>query len=162
GSMREPDENDSVEPPCSPYAASKSACSTYARMFQSLYGLPVVIARLMMVYGPGQWDVTKVLPYVTVSLLTGQSPELGSGNRELDWVFIDDVIDGLMAVGLSPGKDGDAIDLGSGKLTSVRSIVEEVVTIVGADVPVRFGVRADRILERPRAARVAETQKRIG
>ena len=45
GSMQEPDQADPQSFPCSPYAASKWACSGYARMFYMLYGLPVVIAR---------------------------------------------------------------------------------------------------------------------
>lgn len=162
GSMHEPDEGETANVPCSPYAASKWACSAYAHMFRSLYELPVAIARPMMVYGPGQWDVTKLLPYVILSLLGGRSPSLGSGARELDWVFVDDVVDGLMTIGLSRTANGRSIDLGSGNLTSVRSIVNQVVALIGADVPVSFGARADRLLERPRAARVEETKDLIG
>jgi len=71
GSMHEPDADDSEGIPSSPYAASKWACTAYARMFHRLYQFPVVIARPMMVYGPRQWDVTKLLPYVIKSLLNG-------------------------------------------------------------------------------------------
>jgi len=99
---------------------------------------------------------------VILSLLSGKSPSLGSGTRELDWVFVDDVVDGLMTIGLSTAANGRSIDLGSGNLTSVRSIVNQVVALVGADVPVSFGARADRVLERPRAARVEETKDLIG
>ena len=52
GSMQEPAPDDPNGVLCSPYAASKWAASTYARMFHALYGQPVTIARLMMVYGP--------------------------------------------------------------------------------------------------------------
>ena len=81
GSMQEPDPDHPAPVPCSPYAASKWAASGYARMFHALYHLPVAVARPMMVYGPGQWDLLKVLPYVTVSLLGGTPPVLGSGAR---------------------------------------------------------------------------------
>jgi UDP-glucose 4-epimerase len=160
--MQEPEPGDSAAAPCSPYSASKWACSGYARMFHALYQLRVVIARPMMVYGPGQWDVTKLLPYVTTSLLNGTSPALGSGTRELDWVFIDDVVEGLMTVAISSTIDGETIDLGSGALTSVRALVEQVVALVGADVPVRFGALPDRPFERPRAARTEETRRLTG
>jgi len=162
GSMQEPDDEDPAGVPCSPYAASKWACGSYASMFRALYELPVVIARPMMVYGPGQWDLTKLLPHVVVSLLTGKSPTLSSGNRELDWVFVDDVVDGLLIIGRSPAIHERAIDLGSGDLTSVRAIVDQVIALVAADVPVRFGALADRTLERPRAAHVEETKRLIG
>jgi len=162
GSMQEPDPDHPAPTPCSPYAASKWACSAYARMFHALYQLPVTIARPMMVYGPGQWDLVKVLPYVMVSLFGGTSPALGSGARELDWVFVDDVVDGMLAIGAAPDIDGQTVDLGSGTLTSVRRVVEQAAALIGSDAQVRFGVIPDRPLERPCAARAEETRRLIG
>jgi UDP-glucose 4-epimerase len=161
GSMQEPDPDHPAPTPCSPYAASKWACSAYARMFHALYQLPVAIARPMMVYGPGQWDLVKVLPYVMVSLLGGTSPALGSGGRELDWVFVDDVVDGMLAVAAAE-IDGQTVDLGSGTLTSVRSVVEQAAALIGSEAQVRFGAIPDRPLERPCAARAEETRRLIG
>jgi len=40
--------------PASPYAAAKAASHVYADLFHSLYGVPLVIARIFMAYGPGQ------------------------------------------------------------------------------------------------------------
>jgi nucleoside-diphosphate-sugar epimerase len=160
GSMQEPVEADGTPP--SPYAASKWACGAYARMFHALYQLPVTTARPMMVYGPGQWDVTKLLPFVVLSLLNGQPPSVSSGNRELDWVFVDDVVDGLMIVARADGIDGRTVDLGSGTLTTIRDFIEQLVAVVETDVPVRFGAIPDRPLERPRAARTEETRRLIG
>src|SRR5262249_14492192 len=54
GSLEEPEIGEAV--PCSPYAAAKSAATAYARMFHSLYQLPVAVMRIFMVYGPGQRD----------------------------------------------------------------------------------------------------------
>jgi nucleoside-diphosphate-sugar epimerase len=162
GSMQEPDPDHPAPVPCSPYAASKWACTGYARMFHALYQLPVAIARPMMVYGPGQWDLVKVLPYVTVSLLGGTSPALGSGRRELDWIFVDDVVDGMLAIAETAAADGRVVDLGTGVLTSVRGVVERVAALVDSSARVRFGAVADRPLERPCAARIEETRRLIG
>jgi nucleoside-diphosphate-sugar epimerase len=162
GSMHETDGIAAGNVPCSPYAASKSACGLYARMFHELYGLRIAIARPMMVYGPGQWDVTKLLPYVTTSLLAGQPPRVGSGIRELDWVFVDDVVEGFLAVASAEHVDGLTIDLGSGTLTSVRAIVQRIARLVETDTPIQFGSIPDRTLERPRAANVDDTRRLIG
>ena len=162
GSMLEPDGEDPRSFPGSPYAASKWACVGYGRMFWMLYGLPVVIARPMMVYGPGQWDLTKLLPYVTTSLIAGTAPRVASGTRELDWVFIDDVVDGLLAVAESNNTDGESIDLGSGVLTSTRIVVDHLVRLISPGVTVQFGAISDRRYERPRAARSEETARLIG
>ena len=162
GSMHEPARDDPDPIPVSPYAASKWACTAYARMFHQLYELPVVIARPMMAYGPGQWDRTKLLPYVITSLLNGISPSVSSGTRMLDWVFVDDVVAGMMTLSMTPVTYGRAVDLGSGQLTSIRDIVEEVVGIIGSTTPIAFGTVPDRLFERSRSARSQETQELTG
>lgn len=162
GSMQEPHTGDPLAVPCSPYAASKWACSGYARMFHALYQLPVVITRLFMVYGPLQWDLTKLLPYVIVSLLKGESPKVSSGVRELDWVYVDDVVDALLMLAASDYMDGRTIDVGSGRLTTIRCIIDHIVAILGSDVSVQYGAVADRPLERRHAADIEETRRMTG
>ena len=162
GSMHEPERDDPLGIPVSPYAASKWSCTAYARMFHQLYGLPAVIARPMMVYGPGQWDRAKLLPYVITSLLNGTSPSVSSGTRTLDWVFVDDVVEGMMALPMAPVTYGRAVDLGSGVLTSIREIVEKVVAIIGSANSVTFGGVPDRLFERARTARTEETLQLTG
>jgi UDP-glucose 4-epimerase len=159
GSMQEPDHTGVL---CSPYAASKWACSGYARMFHDLYQLPVSIARPFMVYGPGQWDPAKLLPYVITSFLNGAAPRVSSGDRAIDWVYVDDVVDGFLIVASSEFNDARAIDLGTGNLVSIREIIERVRRIIGSPVEASFGAVPDRPLERPHAARVEETRHLIG
>jgi len=155
GSLEEPEGDAATATPSSPYAAAKGAASAYARMFHALYGTPVVTARLFMVYGPNQQDHNKLVPYVTLSLLRGQSPQLMSGTREVDWIYVDDVIDAYLCLATRPGLEGETIDVGSGRLTSVRSVVEQVVEIVRpARAEPDFGSIADRPLERVRTADV--------
>jgi UDP-glucose 4-epimerase len=80
GSLEEPDDEDPH--PGSPYAAAKAGCRIYTRLFANLYGTPVVNPRIFMVYGPGQTDFRKLIPYVISSLLKDEAPELASGTRE--------------------------------------------------------------------------------
>jgi UDP-glucose 4-epimerase len=162
GSMQEPEPGDAGAIPCSPYAASKWACTGYARMFQSLYQLPVIIARPFMVYGPGQWDLSKLLPYVVDSLLKGEAPRVSSGNRAMDWVYVDDVVEGLLLVADTDHPDARTIDLGTGELVSIRTIVEQVRSLIDARIEIQFGAIPDRLLERPHAARADETRRETG
>ena len=152
-SMREPSPSDGETVPSSPYAAAKFACSAYGRMFSKIYGLPVVLIRPFMTYGPKQ-SVSKLVPYVTLSLLRGESPKLGSGQSQADWIYIDDVIDGLLAAAVTPGVEGSSIDLGSGSLVSIRSVVERIVSLVGARIEPSFGSLPDRPMEEARVADV--------
>lgn len=133
GSMEEPDVN-SNDVPNSPYSAAKWAGTGYARMFFNLYNTPVVNATLYMVYGPDQKDMTKLIPYVTSSLLQGIAPKLSSGKRDVDWIYVSDVVDGLIEMAITPGVEGKIIDLGSGETCSIRSLIEKLVDIIKPDV----------------------------
>lgn len=160
GSLEEPDETDPV--PCSPYAAAKWATSGYARMFGALYQTSVVIAKIFMVFGPGQSDDTKLIPYVITSLLCGNSPRLSSGLRLVDWIFVDDVVDGLIRCAQTPGIDGRTVELGSGELHSIREVVQQLANLLPCTEYPMFGALPERPLERVRKADIAESYDLIG
>jgi nucleoside-diphosphate-sugar epimerase len=162
GSLEEPERGDPVSTPTSPYAAAKWAASAYGRMFHQLWGTPVVLARLFMVYGPEQRDLTKVVPHVTVSLLRGEGPLLASGKRPVDWVYVDDVVDGLLRVGVVPGLEGMQVDLGSGKLVPVRTVVEQLYALLAPGQEPPFGGVPDRPMEQVRVARSDESDELLG
>jgi UDP-glucose 4-epimerase len=161
GSLVEPDAGSLENVPSSPYAAAKWASSDYARMFHSLYKLPVAIARIFMVYGPRQQD-TKLVPYVITSLLRGEQPRVSSPRRQIDWVYIDDVVRGLIQLGQAPEVDGETVDLGSGTLTSTADLVQRVRRLVDVGIDADFDASRDRPNEPVRVARVSETRRLIG
>lgn len=162
GSMEEGDAGQAEQAPCSPYAAAKIGARAYARLFHALYGLGVVHLRLAMVYGPGQNDARKLVPYVIRELLAGRTPTIGSGDRRVDWIYVRDVVDALLAAGGRDGIDGESIDVGSGTLASVRTVVEHLVTASGQAITPHFGARADRPLEFEYVADVARTEQLLG
>jgi UDP-glucose 4-epimerase len=162
GSMVEPVLDGPDSAARSPYAVSKWAGSGYARMFHALYGLPIVNLRMFMVYGPGQRDLRKLIPYVILSLLKGNQPRLASGELPVDWIYVDDVVDAFLAALIAPDVDGGTFDVGSGSLVPVRDVVERLVRLVNSDVQPEFGALTDRPLERPRAAILEPTRRYLG
>lgn len=160
GSLEEPAEADAT--PSSPYAAAKWAAAGYLRMARALYGLPFVRARMFMVYGPGQWDLRKLVPYTVLSLLEGGEPAFSSGERPVDWVFVDDVVEGLARIGARRDLDGATVDLGSGGLATVREVVETLFAILAPDRRPRFGARDDRPAEQVRRAAIQQTERLLG
>ena len=163
GSMEEPGRGEpATATPGSPYAAAKWAGSSVARLYHALHGLPVVIARLSMVYGPGQSDTTKLVPFVITSLLRGETPALSSGSRAVDWIYVDDVVRGLAAAAERPGLEGRTVELGSGRLVTIREVVERIVRLMDVTVAPRWGALPDRPLERPLVADVRESRDLIG
>lgn len=130
GSLEEPQDKPGLEVPRSPYGAAKGAVRSYARMFHQQYQTDVVTATVMMAYGPGQ-EERKIVPYAILSRLRGTRLELKSPDRGLDWVYIDDVSQALVTIGTRPGLGGEEMDLGSGVLTSVREVVNQVTRLMG-------------------------------
>jgi len=161
GSLNEPQAQKGDVTPSSPYAAAKWAASGYGRMFQALYGTPTVILRTYMTYGPGQ-DARKLIPSVIGSLLNEVPPRLSSGAWCADWIYVDDVIEGFLAAAYQPNIEGSTLDLGSGQLRTVRSIVEQVVTTVRTSVQPEWGVLADRPFAPNSVANTKETREKLG
>lgn len=139
GSIEQVDAATEQSVPHSPYAAAKGAAATYGRMFHQLYDLPVAGVRPAMVYGPGQRDLAKLVPYTTISLLKGKSPRIFNPPRRADWVYVDDVVEGLLAAGRSDAIVGRYVELGTGQLTSVREVVTLIDELVDGPAAPDFG-----------------------
>lgn len=162
GSLEEPDSGSAEVIPSSPYAAGKWCSSAYARMFYALYQTPVVNARVFMVYGPGQKDLLKLIPYVTLSLLRNNAPKVSTGKRQVDWIYVEDVVEGLLMIMQSPGIEGNTVDLGSGALVPVRTVVEKISKMINAKVQPLFGAIGERPMEQNRVAQIKNTHTMIG
>lgn len=161
GSMEEPDADDDNAIPSSPYAVSKWAASAYARMFSTLYQTPVVNLRVFMTYGPGREDTRKLIPHVTLSLLRNKPPAISSGRRSIDWIFIDDLIDGMLAAARAPKLIGRTVDLGSGTAISIRELVLELARIIPTKAKPMFGAAPDRPFEQTRIANTGDAYAKL-
>jgi UDP-glucose 4-epimerase len=162
GSLAEPELAKGERFPSAPYAAAKWASSAYGRMFHALYKVPVVLARVFMVYGPGQTDLSKLVPYATLSLLQGKSPKVSSGERLVDWIYVGDVVEGYLRLIEADSVEGSTIEFGSGSLISIRKLLGHLADAVGSRIEVTFGALPDRPMEPVRVADVAQTYQRIG
>ena len=158
GSLEEPAEGAAT----SPYALSKKAAGEYGELFHRLYGLPVVRCRIFMTYGPGQADLGKLIPSVALALLRGEAPRIASGSRLVDWIFVTDVADGLVAAAAASGLDGGVVDLGSGELVTVRDVVETLVELTGTGARPEYLSRPERQHEEVRAADTSGSKARFG
>ncbi len=149
--------------PNSPYAASKLAAELYGRMFFELYGLPVVIARPHMVYGPRQPE-NKLVSYIIRSFLDNSSPMLSSGQRVCDLVYIDDFVRALILMGKVDDAVGRTFDVGSGEGLSIRQIAEKIASMMGfsGDGRLVFGAVPDRQNETPQIADVTTANMFLG
>jgi len=147
--------------PQSPHAAAKWAGAGYGRMYHDLFAAPVVILRPFQTYGPGQ-ALAKPIPSVTLALLRSEHPKVSSDTASADWVYIADVVEALVVAATAPGIEGETIDLGTGTLVPMRSIVERIASIVGGEIQPDFGTLPDRANENTVAANTADASKFLG
>jgi UDP-glucose 4-epimerase len=162
GSLEDPGAGDPDPLPSSPYAASKRAASMYTQLFHRLYGLETVVARIFMVYGPGRQETQKLVPYVINSVLDGKAPRVGPGDRGVDWIYVEDVASGLLAVASAKDCAGQSIDIGTGVLTTVREVVESIVATMNPSIRPEFGAIEARAHEQVRKADVARSRSAAG
>lgn len=162
GSLEEPDPTGSRPVPCSPYAASKWAASAYGRMFHRLYGLSVVVARIFMVYGPGRQNFDRLVPYTIRHCLDGTAPVIESGGRPVDWIYVSDVVEGLLRMAEHRDLGGETIDLGTGDTTQIRDVVTRIVEMCSADVTPDFQETGGRVGERVDRADPEQSERLLG
>lgn len=158
GSVEEP--RDGLAPG-SPYAAAKAAATGYARMFHALWQVPVSVLRVAMVYGPGQRERSRLIPYATTELLRGRDPELTSGTRMVTWVYVEDVVDAFVLAGAG-GAAGEVLDVGTAEPVSIRDTVELLARVVGGRGRPRFGAVAARPLDRTQRSDPGPAERVLG
>ena len=161
-SMEEPDPFDCILQPNGPYSAAKWVGTVYTLMFHRLYGLPTVALRIFLTYGPGPQVRTKLIPYTIVSLLAGRSPEVSSGARLVDLVYIDDVVEALLLAASSEKAVGEIVEVGGGERHSIRQILETAAREVGCDIGPSFGAVADRPDEMMPTADIERSYRLLG
>lgn len=146
----------------SPYAVARWAATGYARLFHQLWSLPVTVLRIAMVYGPGQPDTTKIVPYVAVCLLRGEEPSLTAGKRRMDWVYVDDVTEAFVLAAEKDDAVGRVFDVGTGEGVAVRDIVTRLYELAGSTATPPFGTRPERVMDVERFAHVEEAAEVLG
>ena len=104
-------ESDSVDHPVSLYAATKKANELMAHTYSHLYGIPTTGLRFFTVYGPwGRPDMAYFS--FTRDILAGTPIAVYNDGRMMrDFTYIDDIVDGVVAVLDKPAAPDPAFDL---------------------------------------------------
>ena len=112
------------------YAASKAAAWAFCAMYARVAAWPIVGAMIFQAYGPGQ-PATLLLPAALRAALAGQDFPMTDGRQEKDWIAVEDIAAGLLAILASDLPPGTTVELGTGQTTPVRAAVERVYARVG-------------------------------
>jgi UDP-glucuronate 4-epimerase len=88
-------EEDPVDNPISPYAATKKAAELFCHSYHHLFGIGVTCLRFFTVYGPRQRPDLAIRKFTRLIDEGLPVPFYGDGSTSRDYTYIDDIIDGV-------------------------------------------------------------------
>lgn len=122
-----------------PYAISKLACEQYLRFFAEHKGTvkSYVNVRFFGAYGPYEAP-RKITTRWLEAMAAGQRDFVvrGDGNNLIDFMYIDDAVDGFLALVKAAGEKR-TVDFASGAPISVNDVVRAMARNLGVEVTVR-------------------------
>ena len=134
--------------PASIYAGSKLAAENLALSYHKVFGLSVRIQRLFNVYGPGQ-SRDAVVSSIIQQMLAGDQVHVGNTRSIRDFVFVDDVIEGMLRLAAEPRAAGRVVNVGQGDGAAIEEVIAIVAELTG------FSGAIERKADRVRAADMA-------
>jgi UDP-glucuronate 4-epimerase len=153
-------EDEVVDNPVSPYAASKKACELLAYTYHHLYNLNVSALRFFTVYGPrGRPDMA---PFKFIDRISRgvEIQQFGDGSSSRDYTYIDDIVDGVVRA-IDRPHAYEVFNLGKGSGTSLKDFIDLVQKHVGREAAIR--VMPDQPGDVPyTCADVSKAQRMLG
>jgi len=121
--------------PLSLYGIHKLTAEKYLLMYYKDFGIRCIIYRITNPYGPRQqikhskyslpgWFIRQAMEGKTIKIF-------GEGDQVRDYVFVNDLIEGIYLASVSERAIGHIVNLGSGIPTRFKDIVETIIKIVG-------------------------------
>jgi nucleoside-diphosphate-sugar epimerase len=118
-----PSENELLEPN-SDYAVTKASATLFCRHMARKHKINLSTLRLYSVYGPYE-EPTRLIPALILFGQKGKLPPLVNPESAHDFVYIDDVCDAYLLAAAKSGDDyGEIYNVGTGKQTTLREVVE--------------------------------------
>ena len=138
GSPRVPfSENDPVDTPVSPYAATKRAgellCHTYAHN----YSMHITCLRFFTVYGPRQRPEMAIHKFAQLMSDEKEIPIFGSGESRRDYTYVEDIVAGIVAA-IAVNPRFEIINLGESQTIPLIEMVRHLEDALGKKALLRF------------------------
>lgn len=120
------------------YGACKQGFGTSAVEAGRTEGVSVAWARLFHLYGPHEHP-ERLVAYIARALLNGEEAGLSDGSQQRDYLGVTDAAAALVSLLMSDVEG--AVNIGSGRVVSVREVAEITARICGGEHLLRFGSR---------------------
>ncbi|WP_457750862.1 SDR family oxidoreductase [Thermococcus sp.] len=127
--------------PLSPYGVTKASVEEYLRVYNGLYGLPLVALRYFNVFGPRQSanQYAGVISIFIKRALAGEPLVIyGDGKQTRDFIYVKDVVKANLLVAESKRANGRVFNVATGKQTSILELAMKIVEITGSTSSIIF------------------------
>lgn len=133
--QRLPVDEEHPREPLSIYAIHKNTAEQYYQAFFKHYGIRSTCFRITNPYGPRSqmkssgyslinWFIRLAMDATPITIF-------GTGEQMRDYIFIDDLVEGMMRAAMSDSTDGKIYNIGSGTPAKFIDMARKVVDIVG-------------------------------
>jgi len=123
-------EDDPVNEPISPYAATKRAGELICSTYWNLYKLPITCLRFFTAFGPRQRPDLAIHKFTRLILAGKPIPFFGDGSMSRDHTFISDIVSGVVAA-LDRCERYRIYNLGGSSPVSLKTLVEQIEVATG-------------------------------
>ena len=118
-------EDDNVDFPISPYAATKRAGELICHTYHHLWGISISCLRYFTVYGPRQRPDLAIHKFAALIEQDKSIPVFGDGSMMRDFTYIDDIIDGTVAA-IEKSNGFHIYNLGESQPITVNELIDEI------------------------------------
>lgn len=125
--------------PCRPdtlYGAAKNGLAETVLGYCTASGLSGAWGRMFFMYGPNE-NPRRLVPAIILALLRGEEAKSSHGEQIRDYLHVQDVAEGLVALLDSTARG--AFNIASGRAVTIRTIVEQIGALTGRADLLRIG-----------------------
>ncbi len=134
GDNASPQNEEQRELPISPYSFAKTATTHFLQMLYRTEGLPIVVIRPFLVYGPGQ-NNNRFIPQVIKGCISNEEFPVSKGEQLRDFCYITDFVDAVFLILKNEKTNGNVINIASGNPVMIRDVINKIVLHVGSGIP---------------------------
>jgi nucleoside-diphosphate-sugar epimerase len=125
-----------------PYQITKALGEFYCNYFNPR--VSTVRCRFFNSYGPGEvpGEYRNVIPnFIWRAMQHEPLIITGTGEETRDFIYVDDLVEGLIRGATMPGAHGEALNLGTGRQTRILDLAEMIIRLTGSRSRIEFAPR---------------------
>lgn len=123
--------------PSRPYETSKACADLLAQSFADSFNMQIEIPRFVNIYGPGDFNFTRLIPKVMKAVLRGEPVKIWDIGSVRDFLYVDDAIEAylmLVEKELPNKKRVRVLNFGTGKPVKIVDIVKKIIKLTKKEI----------------------------